>query len=34
MTTWFMRLYVSLIVVYILYLFVVAGVHTICDCLR
>ena len=33
MTLWLMRIYVMLIVVYILFLVVVAGVHTFCDCL-
>ena len=34
MTKWFMRVYVGLIALYILYILGMAAVHTVCDCLR
>ena len=34
MTKWIMRIYVSVVVCYVGYLLSVAGVHTVCDCLR
>ena len=34
MGKWLLRVYVAVIVTYLSYLFVVAGVHTVCDCLR
>jgi len=34
MVTWIMRVYVGLIVAYVGYLMIVAGLHTVCDCLR
>ena len=34
MTKWIMRICVSVVASYAVYLMSVAGVHTVCDCLR
>ena len=34
MVTWTMQVYVGLIAAYVGYLVVVAGLHTVCDCMR
>jgi len=34
MSKWLMRFYIALLAAYLLYLFVVAAIHTVCDCLR
>ncbi len=34
MVKWMTRVYVGLIAAYIGYIMVIAGVHTVCDCLR
>ena len=34
MSLWFMRIWVGIILVYISYIAVMVGLHTVCDCLQ
>lgn len=34
MVTWVTRVYVGVVAVYIGYILVVAGMHTVCECMR